>query len=190
MAIALAFALIIFFLIIERRLRKGDQAKEYSGGKEDRGSTKLLGIVFLLSLLVLLLSPVLNYFNLGRMTQGTFINWLGISLIILGISVRVWANRTLGEFYTRTLLVMSEQSVVDRGPYKLIRHPGYLGVILMLVGASLSAANWITIVCITPAVLVAYSYRISSEEIMLISALGQQYKDYVGRTWKLIPFLY
>src|SRR5262249_31291571 len=150
----------------------------------------LLGVAFLLAILALLLAPVLNYFGVGRVVHDTFTGWSGVIIMVMGLIVRFWANKSLGAFYTRTLLIIEDQGVVERGPYRVIRHPGYLGVLLMWVGAGLATVNWLVVTIVLSMMLAAYRYRIQSEETMLVTTLGEQYKEYMARTWKLIPFLY
>jgi protein-S-isoprenylcysteine O-methyltransferase Ste14 len=188
--ILLAYVLIGCFLALEGRLRKGSEAKSLNTGPFDRESTRLLGAAFVTTLLVLLLAPVLNYFYIGRLVYGASISRIGIVIMLFGIAARFWANRTLGEFYTRTLLTTKDQHLVEQGPYGIIRHPGYLGCIGMWVGAGLATANWIAAIIITLSMVAAYSYRIQCEEEMLLTAFGKQYKEYMARTWRLVPFIY
>ncbi len=84
--------------------------------------------------------------------------------MVAGIALRIWANRVLGAYYTRTLRIQSGQSVVRAGPYRLIRHPGYTGALLMWFGAILATRNWITLVVVGVSVVGVYLYRITTEE--------------------------
>jgi protein-S-isoprenylcysteine O-methyltransferase Ste14 len=97
--------------------------------------------------------------------------------------------RVLGRDYTRSLRTRNEQTIIDRGPYRAIRHPGYLGSILVWTGSRL-AVNWL-IALITAALLVAvYSHRIRAEEDMLEEHFGEAYASYKTRTWRLVPLLW
>ena len=115
--------------------------------------------------------------------------WLGIVLSISGVLIRLWANRVLGEFYTRTLKVAKNQVIIQDGPYRLIRHPGYLGSILMWTGIATATANWVVIVIVLSVMVAAYYNRIENEEKMLISTINE-YINYRSHTWRLIPFIY
>jgi protein-S-isoprenylcysteine O-methyltransferase len=103
---------------------------------------------------------------------------------------RFWATRVLGRFYTRTLRIAGDQPVIDHGPYKVLRHPGYSGVLLMWSGAGLAALNWVVAAAVIVGMGGVYWYRIRREEEMLRSVLGQPYETYRERTWKLVPFVY
>jgi len=97
---------------------------------------------------------------------------------------------TLGRYYTRTLRTVDEQNVVDRGPYRLVRHPGYSGSLLVWVGYALGLGNWIG-AAITAVLLVAvYVWRINAEEALLRTSFGDRYADYERRTKRLVPFVY
>jgi protein-S-isoprenylcysteine O-methyltransferase Ste14 len=180
----------VFFLGIESRMRKGQQASSLKPGQYDRGSTKLIGLAVQTIFMILLAAPVLNHFQVGRVIHSTFVGRLGLAIMLGGIALRYWASKTLGEFYTRTLLIKTEHQIVERGPYRIIRHPGYLGFILMVVGAGLATANWIAAALIMILVSVIYAYRIYTEEQMLQVAFGEQYQAYMTRTWRLVPLIY
>ena len=99
-------------------------------------------------------------------------------------------ERKYYNFYTRTLLIQTEQRVVEQSPYRLLRHPGYLGDFLMFVGAGMATANWIAVVVIAVVMFSAYAYRIHVEEQMLQTTLGEPYRVYMKRSWRLIPWIY
>jgi len=185
----IAYLLIVLFSLTEGRLRKGQQAQTLAAGESDRSSTRRLGAAYAIASLTLLLAPVLNYLSIGHIGFPG-VGWIGLVIMGGGISLRLWANLILGEFYTRTLRVSNNQSVVQRGPYRFIRHPGYLGTILMWTGAGLAVTNWIAFLIVLMTMCFAYHYRIRVEEAMLLEQLGQPYTDYRAHTWRLLPFLY
>lgn len=189
-AILLAYLIIISFLIAEGRARKGHDAKSLEQTSFDRGSTKRIGLAFLAAVVALLAAPVLNYLRLGRIAVNSVFAWTGVLAAMGGIALRFWANHILGEFYTRRLRVAGEQQIIQQGPYRVIRHPGYLGVMLMWTGAVLATNNWVAIVVVVVGMMTAYPYRIRTEEEMMHQAYGREYEDYQARTWKLVPFVY
>jgi protein-S-isoprenylcysteine O-methyltransferase Ste14 len=186
----LAYLLIGLFFVIEGRTRKGQQAQSLDRGQFDQKSTAYIGIAYLVAGLGLLLAPVLNYFGIGPIAFPAYIGWVGLFVAVMGIAMRFWGNYVLGEFYTRTLRVTERQVVVQQGPYQVIRHPGYLGSILMWSGAALATVNWISTLLAVAVMFTVYSYRIISEENMMMKTYGEQYRQYKSRTWKLIPFVY
>jgi protein-S-isoprenylcysteine O-methyltransferase len=98
--------------------------------------------------------------------------------------------RTLGSSYTRTLRTASDQGLVTGGPYRWVRHPGYAGSIAVWVGAALAFHSWLAAVIAAVLMLLAYGWRIRSEERMLVDHFGDAYRDYATQTSRLIPGVY
>ena len=187
MTTILGYLILAGFFLTESQIRTGREAKSFERGQFDQRSTVYIGIAYLISMLALLVSWLLNKFKIGMLPA--WIGWLGIVVALCGLLLRWWANRALGAFYTRTLKVTENQSIVRAGPYRVIRHPGYLGSILMWIGAAAATANWIAILITLVAMLSAYVYRIQNEEKMLLKT-NAEYAEYRKHSWRLIPFLY
>jgi protein-S-isoprenylcysteine O-methyltransferase Ste14 len=185
-----AYVLIIGFFVVEGRLRQGQAALSLQPGQADRGSTRLLGAAFMMALVALLTAPALNAFQIGHLNAGPIAGWAGVAIMIGGIGLHIWANRTLGAFYTRTLRTAADQHLVERGPYRVLRHPGYSGSLLMWIGAGLATVNWLVAAVVAIVMLIAYSHRIRAEETMLQQTFDAQYQAYKSHTWKIIPLIY
>jgi protein-S-isoprenylcysteine O-methyltransferase len=184
-----AFGLIAVFLGMERLARHGPEARSLQAGPFDHRSTGLLGVAFLIGMVSLLGAELLNAFQVGRLSPD-WIGWVGVGLMAGAIGLRYWASRVLGRFYTRTLRVADDQVIVERGPYRMIRHPGYSADLLMWLGAGIATVNWMATTVLTLVMLGAYGYRIHCEEAMLLATLGPRYQTYWERTWRLLPFVY
>jgi protein-S-isoprenylcysteine O-methyltransferase Ste14 len=184
----LAGYIIMFaFLVIQRLLRRTESSKTFRRGASDRGSTLLIGFALGIGLWLPLVLDVLGTepFHID-LAEGL----TAAAVMLFGLALRIWAATTLGGLYTRTLMVTENHRVVDSGPYSRIRHPAYLGVILLWSGFGVLSSN-IVIALAFPFVFVAvYLYRISVEENMLVRELGDAYVQYQRRTHRLIPFLY
>src|SRR5262245_40985916 len=186
----IAYLLIGCFLVLQRAMRQGEQAKNLRPEQYDRGSTRLIGQAFFVAILALIVAPILNAFQIGRLDKDIVIGWSGITLMLIGLGLRIWANQTLGRFYTSTLRIAERQRIIRRGAYKLLRHPGYSGALLTWAGAGAATANWIVIAIIVLVMVASYRYRIISEETMLQAKFGEEYQAYMARTWRLLPFIY
>lgn len=186
---AIAYLLLIVYTLIERLLRKGKPALSLKAAESDRGSSRLLVIVSLFNLFGAIIAPVLNGYGIGYW-EPVYVGWLGIVSMLIGLATRYSAARTLGEFYTRTLQILEKHCLVQTGLYRMIRHPGYLGTLLIGVGAGLAVNNWIVFLVALTTQLISKLYRIRVEETMLQKSLGKAYKDYAERTWRLIPYVY
>ena len=188
LTILLGYLIVCSFFIVERRVRVGQQAVDLERGPADRGSTALIGGAFGLTVLSVLAAPLLNGAGIGNIAWN-LLGWVGVILAFVGVSLRIWAAKTLGRFYTRTLRILNEHSIVQEGPYQRIRHPGYLGAIVMWIGAALATLNWIAVVITSAVMLTSYYYRIRVEEEMLMAS-NAAYREYQARTWRLVPYLY
>jgi protein-S-isoprenylcysteine O-methyltransferase Ste14 len=115
---------------------------------------------------------------------------LGIFCIFLGVALRWYAIHTLGGYFTRDVVVSPGQPVVQRGPYRRIRHPAYTGTFLTMLGVGLAMTNWVSLGVLLVGVFLGHFYRVRVEERALIQAIGQPYREYMHRTRRFIPWLF
>ena len=113
---------------------------------------------------------------------------LGLLVAVAGIALRWWAVMTLGRFFTTRVMTRTDQTVVQSGPYRWVRHPSYTGALMTVLGVLLCNLNWLSLACFVVA-LPGFAYRIRVEERALESALGEPYRDYERRTKRLVPFV-
>jgi protein-S-isoprenylcysteine O-methyltransferase Ste14 len=114
----------------------------------------------------------------------------GICLMLLGVALRWHSVSVLGRYFTFDVAIQSGKTLVEAGPYRYIRHPSYTGALLSLFGFGLSLGNWAGLAAGLCCLGFAYAYRIPIEEAALCAALGETYRQYLKRTWRLVPFLY
>ncbi len=119
-------------------------------------------------------------------------NWVSVGtvLALAGMALRGWAIARLGARFTFTLQRRDGQAIETHGPYRWVRHPGYLGSQLSLLGIGLSCGNALAAVAMLAPVLAAHLWRIAIEERMLSRTGGEQWREYRERTWRLVPWLY
>lgn len=165
-----------------KRLRAGAQ-------RQDKGSH--------IALLCLIVVGILLGMLLASWVPATAITgapdilfWLSIVPIYAGIALRFYAITVLGAFFTTTVAVTPNQTVIETGPYRLIRHPSYTGFLMTWLGFALSLTNnWLSLLVIMGCTLIGLSYRIQVEEHVLQERLGQPYQEYMRHTKRLIPFV-
>jgi protein-S-isoprenylcysteine O-methyltransferase Ste14 len=118
--------------------------------------------------------------------------WLlvGGAVILAGLWIRRRAMRTLDELFTFEVEVRDDHRLVETGPYRRIRHPGYLGQLLVFLGAALALGNAIGAIAMLVITVGAFGWRIRVEEAALGERLGEPYEAYRRRTWRLVPGLY
>ena len=114
---------------------------------------------------------------------GAIVGWLGLLL-------RWWCFITLGRYFTTVLKTSASQPIVDRGPYRFLRHPSYTGLLLALVGGALMLGNWAGALASFAMVIAAIVYRIRIEERALIATLGDAYRQFSKTRARLMPFVW
>lgn len=118
------------------------------------------------------------------------LSWIGIILYIAGISLRFWGIIRLGKQFTRNVNVIEGDTIVSSGPFRLLRHPLYTGLFVILLGVSCYSGSLLGLTIILSFFLPVLLKRISLEESMLRKAFGQDYEDWCKRRYRLIPYIY
>ena len=111
----------------------------------------------------------------------------GLVLMAGGIALRQWAILTLGRFFTVDGRVHPDQTVVDRGPYRWVRHPSYTGLVVFFVGVGLALTSWASLIVLAGAPAAGLVVRIRSEERTLLAALGDDYRRFAATRRRLFP---
>ena len=114
----------------------------------------------------------------------------GLVIAAIGIALRLWSILTLGRFFRCVIVIQPEHQVVDRGPYRVLRHPSYTGLLVGVLGLALALDDWVALLAAVLLSLAGLLVRIRAEERALLAAMGEQYADYMARTWRLVPGLW
>lgn len=173
------------FFVSEGVTRKPGSASSLHASADDQGTTRMIGVAYGLAAELPLLLRRTPLPQLPRLVAPA-----GLILQATGLGLRAWSMRRLGEFYSRTLRTEgSQHRVIDSGPYRLVRHPGYTGSLLTWIGFALTSRSAPVVALVGGLMGRAYHQRITAEEELLRRELPC-YVDYSGRTKKLIPFVW
>ena len=172
------------FLVLESAVRQRGSASSLEDSTDDQGTTRLILGAYVVAAV---LPPLLRPLRMRRLPRSA--GPLGLAIEATGLGVRLWSMRTLRGSYSRTLGTTAAQHVINDGPYRLIRHPGYLGSILIWAGCTLTSGSLPTVSAVTGLLVGAYRRRITVEERLLVRDLPG-YLDYSKRTKKLIALLW
>jgi protein-S-isoprenylcysteine O-methyltransferase Ste14 len=137
-------------------------------------------------ILALVLAWVLHV-NLGFVSLPLWVLYLGVLFICLGECLRLWSTYTLGKFFTYVVVIAKDHRLITKGPYRFVRHPGYLGGLLIFIGFGIASQSLIIGVTIVSMLCLAYAYRLHVEEAALREKFGKKYEEYSKRTAMLIP---
>ncbi|MEV6641509.1 isoprenylcysteine carboxylmethyltransferase family protein [Amycolatopsis sp. NPDC051371] len=121
---------------------------------------------------------------------GAWVFPLGTVIVWLGLLLRWWSFVSLGKYFTVTVRTSEDQLVVDRGPYRVLRHPSYTGLLLVFSGGGLITGNWVSAAGAGAVLLVALIYRLRIEERALEEALGGRYRQFAEDRARLVPFVW
>jgi protein-S-isoprenylcysteine O-methyltransferase Ste14 len=151
-----------------------------------------------LSIWILYISISVGYwlsFMIGATRIGRIYHWntffaIGSVLIIIGLIIRITSILTLKQQFTYTVSKIENHELIEKGFYKSIRHPGYLGQLIIFIGISVLLSNWLSVLLMMIPVFLGYYYRIHVEERFMTNQMGQKYIDYQNRTKRLIPMIY
>jgi protein-S-isoprenylcysteine O-methyltransferase Ste14 len=130
---------------------------------------------------------------LGYARVAPLPHWLfypGLTLWLLGLALTVWAYRTLGRSFSLDVQVQNDHRVIEAGPYRILRHPGYAGVLFAFLGLGLALQSWVAVLLLLLATTAAFTYRVSIEEKFLVAELGDEYVHYMARTKRVVPYVW
>ncbi len=114
----------------------------------------------------------------------------GVSVIIAGFIIRWIAIIQLGNMFTVDVAISSVHFLKTDGIYKIVRHPSYLGLLLIIAGLALLLNNVLSCIIIIIPIFLIINYRISVEEKALGGEFDNQYQQYKLKVKKIIPLLY
>ena len=141
--------------------------------------------------LVVFYGAPLEYLYLPRTLPHTLeLQILGLVLLAAGVALRVWVRRSIGSLYSGYVQIQTGHHLVQSGPYRYVRHPGYSAFLLMLLGLAVGYSSLIGLAAIPLLFLPGIAYRIKVEETLLAAEYGEAFSAYTRHTRKLIPWIW
>ena len=134
-----------------------------------------------------LLPPILIALGIGEIAAS----WLplrvaGLAVGVAGAVLLTWSSVVLGRFMIHEAAVREDHALIERGPYRFVRHPVYAGYLALLLGSGVASLN-VCLLLIWPVSLLGILIQAASEEQLLIVKFGQDYERYVERVGRLVP---
>ncbi len=159
-----------------------------AGEREDRGNRWVLAAFGIIGLLSAWL-PAYTDRKGFWVFDGDTVRWGGVVLYIAGGVLRLWPVFVLGRRFSGLVAIQPGHTFVTSGLYGVIRHPSYLGMLVLSLGWALAFRSGVGVllVVLTIAPLIA---RINAEEALLRSQFSGEYDAYCARTYRLIPGLF
>ncbi len=178
----------VIYLISELLLTVMRRSRSRTGTKQGRSTLLVVWLVIMVSIAAGIY--VAKRWPAAALPHHRSFMFAGVGLFVAGLLLRWWAIITLGRFFTMDVTIEKDHELVERGPFHMVRHPSYTGVLLAFAGLALTLGNWAVLLVILVPIGAAFIHRMNVEENALSSALGPQYTDYMRRTKRLVPFIY
>ena len=155
---------------------------------EGKASAVLLIVqgVYLIVLLPLYVLFPSNFF-LFQMPLPNWFRWAGVSLGFLSLPFLVWVHYVLNKEWSVTLKLQTGHKLVTNGPYRRIRHPMYTIHLAYFLSWVLVSANFLFLIYYVLAIFLIM-LRIPKEEQMMLEKFGEEYRTYMKRTGRLLPY--
>ena len=149
--------------------------------------SEVLGLIGFISVIAFVINP--NWLAFASLSFPVWLRWVGIALALAGFALLQWAQVTLGKSWSDTPRMMKEQTLITSGPYQFIRHPIYTAFVLILGSALLISANWLIGLAWLGMTVLEVASRVGFEESLMLEYFGDQYREYVKKTGRLLPRL-
>ena len=127
-------------------------------------------------------------FGMVVIRRTTFSDSVGVAICALGLFVAIWSRKTLGAEWSRDVELKQGHRLVERGPYRLMRHPIYTGHLLMGLGTAIGSGFLIAFAGLALFV-VGFWIKLNQEERLLIRAFPGDYPAYKARVKALVPYV-
>jgi len=133
--------------------------------------------------------PWMDARDLLVLPGGDVTRWAGLALLTAGVALRLGPMLALGRRFASVVALQPDHALATTGFYARVRHPSYLGILLMdagFVGVFRSALA----VALLPLVFWMFKRRMDVEEAFMVRRFGDEYRGYAARTARLVPGLY
>ncbi|MCC5447178.1 methyltransferase family protein [Candidatus Nanobsidianus stetteri] len=174
--------LVLPFIIIKEEREKIIELKLYS----------LVGFILYVLVgmtFIVILSSISYYYSFGLFNYNLGYD-IGFILFIIGIILQGIAEATLGKYYLPSIGTVEGQKIVKDGIYKYIRHPGYLGEIIIFFGLGFVTYSLLGILGAFIVSLMVYVGEVIPEEKYMLQKFGKEYEEYMKETFRFIPYIF
>jgi protein-S-isoprenylcysteine O-methyltransferase Ste14 len=157
---------------------------------ESASSRILRSLVFLAAIVLLSTTRIpLPWLYRPLWRQGLLSFWLGAAITVGGLLFAVWARAHLGRNWSRSVTIKQDHELISTGPYAVVRHPIYTGILAGFLGVAIAISEVRGFV-VCALIFLVFWIKFSMEERWMRSQFGETYATYVRRTAALVPYLF
>jgi protein-S-isoprenylcysteine O-methyltransferase Ste14 len=148
-----------------------------------------LVLLQVIPLAIVIAAPYSDRRDIAVLGEMEIVRYIGLGLFSLGFIGMHWAEAFLDKQFSVEVMIQEGHRLVTDGPYRYLRHPRYLGIIIFTMGISLVYRSWLALILVAALTLVLI-WRIHDEEALMNQEFGADWEAYSQRSWRLIPFVY
>lgn len=184
----LFFPVVWISFILYWRIKAGNTK---STQRIESASSQILRFLAIVIAIVLLSATSIPlpwlYWPLWR--AGLLPFWLGASITVAGLLFAVWAREHLGCNWSHAVTIKQDHELITTGPYALVRHPIYTGILAGFLGLAI-AISQVRGFVVFVLFFVVFWAKLRMEERWMRSQFGETYANYVQRTAALVPYFF
>lgn len=159
---------------------------------DDYSEKKSFRRILSLTIMGIGMTLLLSYFKIAYIEGllGEIASYTGLIVYSLGILLRYSGAIYLGKYFTRDVEVSSDHELVSEGPYRILRHPLYLGLYFLSIGVPLFFRNTTAFLFTAIAMGLILNKRMVMEEKSMEATIGNRYTEWKSNRYRFIPYIY
>jgi protein-S-isoprenylcysteine O-methyltransferase Ste14 len=170
-----------YWLVNVRRVKSTAVHEPLKSTLLNRLPTVAGGLLLLFPQLIPTLSEI-------RTPHGPIAIVFAVALCYVGLGIAIWARRTLADNWSSVVMLKEGHELIESGPYRFVRHPIYTGILVMILGSTVTVATaqgWLALLLF----FLGFVMRLRQEEALLMTHFGAEYPEYRKRVKALVPFV-
>jgi protein-S-isoprenylcysteine O-methyltransferase Ste14 len=186
--VRLAYVVVVLALnaLAAARTPAGGAPREAARRTVGRQKLALL-VLQLVPLALVAVAPWSDRRGVAVLPDAPALRAAGLVAYAAGFLLVHWSEAHLGRLFSVQIEIQEDHRLVTDGPFRVVRHPRYAGILLFLSGIALVFRSWLALALVVP-VLAVLLWRISDEDALLRETFGREWDAYAGRTRRLVPF--
>ena len=185
-----AYVVVIFILQIFSLIYNPQVGQNQENRKSDAPRSKLdLILIQIFSLGIVILAPFSDSRSFGVLNIEVIVRYLGLLIAIPGFILMQAGEKHLARQFSVEVTLQKDHKLIQSGPYKVIRHPRYLGILFFFTGIALTFRSLLGIFTVLALAFVLI-WRVFAEEKMMHEEFGKEWEEYRTKTWRLVPYVF
>ena len=148
---------------------------------------RAISIVLSLMLIAIPISPI-KLLDLRLLPNSNLFFWIGVFITISGLCFSALARKYLGKNWSQAVTIKDDHQLITDGPYTIVRHPIYTGLLLGFIGTSIAVGELRGLIA-DVLVFSVLLFKLKLEDKWLLEQFGESYKIYCQKVSAFIPFI-